>query len=246
MTFLPQPASSQITGTILTVLNIGREGMSYLEFIPNGLLLRFLKNSNMGDVLLMETEFGSLPNQPLELTASEHGQVQLSVFPYRSARLTVTGNRTVLTSSSGVEIIDPDTGETVFSTSQKYVRFPEVARTMDSAQLVTDRVTSDTKDRLSIKASKQAILVGYNGISFGGRTVSIKGKTLSFFTTKDLIIDGAEGTRLLFYKGLPIKDESAPVQEDTETYKLCVHSTSGELFSLPWNGSCHRTVLKKQ
>jgi len=75
MTFLPQPASSQITGTILTVLNIGREGMSYLEFIPNGLLLRFLKNSNMGDVLLMETEFGSLPNQPLELTASEHGQV---------------------------------------------------------------------------------------------------------------------------------------------------------------------------
>ena len=57
------------------MLGIGREGMSYLEFIRNGVLVRFLKDSDLGEILLMETEFGSLPDQPLELTASADGQV---------------------------------------------------------------------------------------------------------------------------------------------------------------------------
>jgi hypothetical protein len=65
----------QITGTILAVLGIGREGVASLEFIPKGLLLRFLQDSDMGDVILTETEFGSLPDQPLELSASHQGKV---------------------------------------------------------------------------------------------------------------------------------------------------------------------------
>jgi hypothetical protein len=53
----------------------------------------------------------------------------------------VSGGRTVLQSSDGVDILDPDTGDTVFSTNQDYFRFPDVAWTIDAAQLVTDRVS---------------------------------------------------------------------------------------------------------
>ena len=37
-------------------------------------------------------------------------------------------------------------------------------------------------ERLEIKAGKQASLLGYDGVTIGGRTVSIKGKKFSFFT----------------------------------------------------------------
>ena len=53
----------------------------------------------------------------------------------------VSGGRTVLQSTDGVEILDPDTGHTVFSTNQEYIRFPETAQTIHTAQLITDRVS---------------------------------------------------------------------------------------------------------
>ena len=57
------------------MLGIGRVGVGSLEFIPKGMLLRFLQDSDMGNVLLREEEFGSLPDEPLEISASHQGKV---------------------------------------------------------------------------------------------------------------------------------------------------------------------------
>ena len=59
-----------MTVTILGSLKIGKEGRTALEFVPQGLLLRFLGDSDMGqNVIPTQNEIISLPHREITISA---------------------------------------------------------------------------------------------------------------------------------------------------------------------------------
>ena len=72
-----------MTFTILGSLKIDKDGMTALEFIRHGVLVRFLGESDMGDTIsLAEQQILSLPDR--EITISGQKQNPVSRFEFTS------------------------------------------------------------------------------------------------------------------------------------------------------------------
>uniref|UniRef100_UPI00358DE21A beta-sarcoglycan isoform X2 n=1 Tax=Myxine glutinosa TaxID=7769 RepID=UPI00358DE21A len=161
------------------------------------------------------------------------------VFKQKDSTLSIAEDKSAVSSAIGLEVIEPRTRRTVFSTDYDTHEFhlPKGVRTLHVQKASTERVTSNYTSDLLLKA-KQVVVRGNEGVHISGVRVAFRVKgDLVLNPTEELILDGGvtlNPTRLPHAPTSGTPGHSLLRGPEGESYKLCV-CPNGQLFRTPAN-----------
>ncbi|XP_061420045.1 beta-sarcoglycan isoform X1 [Lethenteron reissneri] len=224
--FLLAIANLITTLIIWNVIRLGPEGCDSMEFHNTG-LLRFKQVSDMGIVCPYNSAVGGRSNEDLVIT----GNTKPVIMQRKQSSVTVDADKTSVVSKLGLEVTDPRTKKTYFSTDYNKHEFhlPKGVKILHVQRASTERVTSNHTSDLVLK-SQQAIVRGNEGVYINGVRLAIHVKgDIHLQPTESLVLDGGV---TLNPARLPrtSSDVGALLRgAEAERYKLCV-CADGLLF----------------
>uniref|UniRef100_A0A8C4QLQ7 Beta-sarcoglycan n=1 Tax=Eptatretus burgeri TaxID=7764 RepID=A0A8C4QLQ7_EPTBU len=228
--FLLAIANLITTLIIWSVIRLSPEGCASMEFHDDG-LLRFKQESDMGTVCPYHSAVGGFSEEDLLITGNGHPVV----FKQKESTLSIAEDKLAVSSAIGLEVIEPRTRRTVFSTDYDTHEFhlPKGVRTLHVQKASTERVTSNYTSDLLLKA-KQIVVRGNEGVHISGLRVAFRVKG---DLTEHLILDGVVSlnpTRLPRAPTSGAAGHSLLRGPEGESYKLCM-CHNGKLFRTPAN-----------
>uniref|UniRef100_UPI00358F070A beta-sarcoglycan isoform X1 n=1 Tax=Myxine glutinosa TaxID=7769 RepID=UPI00358F070A len=232
--FLLAIANLITTLIIWSVIRLSPEGCASMEFHDDG-LLRFKQVSDMGTICPYHSAVGGRSEEDLVITGNGHPVV----FKQKDSTLSIAEDKSAVSSAIGLEVIEPRTRRTVFSTDYDTHEFhlPKGVRTLHVQKASTERVTSNYTSDLLLKA-KQVVVRGNEGVHISGVRVAFRVKgDLVLNPTEELILDGGvtlNPTRLPHAPTSGTPGHSLLRGPEGESYKLCV-CPNGQLFRTPAN-----------
>lgn len=223
-----------LTVIALDALCLGYGG-NCMEVLPQENVVKLMGNVDFDTVYKRDGLVESFKDTPMMLKTVD-GTVTFNLQT-RQGRL----DNKLLVNSSGVfirgvnllEVTDPDTLETVFSTLSLEIKVPEGAKTLIAKLLSTKRTASPVDENLTFRSDSSALLRGSEG-------TRMEANNLYWTADQDIYLKSINGSVILSGKDgvfvdvkyLPIA-KLANVSEAVGQYKLCVCMPQGKLFRLP-------------
>ncbi|CAF4939840.1 unnamed protein product [Pieris macdunnoughi] len=220
-----------LTFTILAVLRLG-QGLESMEFLPEHNAIKFFGETNLDHLYKKDGLIESFKDVPMSVV-SENGSVIFNLQTRLSrsdTRLTVNTSGIFVRGVNSFEIIEPVTGETVFSTDSAELTLTESVNNLLAKQVSTKRISSPVDEDLLIRADSSLHLQGAEG-------THMEAKMLHWSADQDIylksingsiVISGKEGV-FIDVRYLPI---AAPLTRGggIGQFKVCVCMPQGKLF----------------
>ncbi|KAB0802074.1 hypothetical protein PPYR_04260 [Photinus pyralis] len=213
-----------LTVVILGVLRLG-QGMQSLELIPEDFVLKFMGETDLGNIYKRDGKIEGYANIPVVIVADNGSVVvNLAVKYGRSInKLKIDQNGTIVRNIDEFEVKNAD-DDTVFSThSRKYVKYKNVTN-ISASMVETNRVVSPI--------GKELILGGENIYFKGAEGTNMESKSLSWDADQDIRFE----SRSLLINSSAILIVDTVLSKHNEfskaQYKVCICMPQGKLFKL--------------
>eukprot|EP00058_Branchiostoma_floridae_P012869 XP_002598357.1 hypothetical protein BRAFLDRAFT_276577 [Branchiostoma floridae] len=219
-----------LTVLLLHVLVIDHNGMETLDFMDDG-TLRFKYGGDMGNVRPLDSKMGGFGNQDFELTGDNQPVVAQNRITdqIRGGSVQVEPGKTTIKGDHGLDIVDPKTNQTIFTTDydSKEFKMPDGVDNLNVRKAQTFRVASPLNSDLRVSTARNAIFRGNEGVNILGRANESVVRGNAFVQ--------AGGGLYINNTRLPRSspDPLSVIDRGTTTYKICVCTPSGKLFRVP-------------
>ncbi|CAK1554453.1 unnamed protein product [Leptosia nina] len=220
-----------LTFTILAVLRLGH-GLESMEFLPEHNAIKFFGDTNLDHVYKKDGLIESFKDVPMSIN-SESGAVVFNLQTRLSrsdTRLTVNASGVFVRGVNSFELTEPETGETVFSTSSAELTLSEAVNNLVAKQVSTKRISSPVDEDLLLRSDTSVHLQGAEG-------THMESKTLHWSADQDIYLKSINGSIVLSGKeGVFIDVRYLPIAAPlTRTggvgqFKVCVCMPQGKLF----------------
>ncbi|KAG6459979.1 uncharacterized protein LOC115449853 [Manduca sexta] len=223
-----------LTFTILAVLRLG-QGLESMEFLPEHNALKFFGDTDLDHIYKRDGLIESFRDVPMTVS-SENGSVLFTLQTRLSrsdTKLVVNTSGVFIRGVSSVELLDPDTGETVFSTAAPDMTIPDGVNNLHAKQISTMRITSPVDEDLTLRSESSAYLRGAEG-------THMESKELFWSADQDIYLRSINGSVVLSGKEgvfvdvryLPIARPANTTAHATGQFKVCVCMPQGKLFRI--------------
>ncbi|CAH0599378.1 unnamed protein product [Chrysodeixis includens] len=225
-----------LTFTILAVLRLG-QGMESMEFLPEHNAVKFFGDTDFEHLYKKDGLIESFRDTPMSIT-SENGSVMfnLQIKPSRyENKLTVNTSGVFVRGVNALELVDPDSGEVVFSTADPEMNVPDGLQNLHAKQISVKRITSPVDEDLTLRSENSAHLRGAEG-------THMESKELYWSADQDIYLKSVNGSIVLSGKEgvfidvryLPIASASNKTDKfvGTGQFKVCVCMPQGKLFRI--------------
>ncbi|CAB3259439.1 unnamed protein product [Arctia plantaginis] len=226
-----------LTFTILAVLRLGH-GMESMEFLPDHNAIKFFGDTNLEHLHKKDGLIESFRDTPMTIT-SDNGSVlfNLQIKPSRyENKLTVNTSGIFVRGVNALELIDPDSGEVVFSTASSEMNIPDGVKNLHARQISVKRITAPVDEDLNLRTESSAHLRGAEG-------THMESKELFWSADQDIYLKSINGTVVLSGKeGVFIDVRYLPIavalkktdkySQGTGQFKVCVCMPQGKLFRI--------------
>ncbi|KAM3955289.1 sarcoglycan beta [Aphomia sociella] len=222
--------------TILAVLRLG-QGMESMEFLPEHNAIKFFGATDLQHVYKRDGLLESYRDTPMSIT-SENGSVLFNLQTRLSrsdTKLTVNTSGVFVRGVSALQLLDPDSGETVFSTGSSHMNLPDGVNNIHAKQLSTKRITSPVDEDLLLRSNTSAHLRGAEGTRMESKELLWKADQDIYLKSINgsVVLSGKEGV-FIDVRYLPI---ALPINRTdraaTGQFKVCVCMPQGKLFRIP-------------
>ncbi|CAH2062156.1 unnamed protein product, partial [Iphiclides podalirius] len=221
-----------LTFTILAVLRLGY-GMESMEFLPEHDAIKFLGATDLDHVYKRDGLLSGFQDVPMTIS-SENGSVVFNLQTRLSrsdAKLVLNTSGVFVRGVSSLDLLDPETGEVVFSTSSPEMNLPEGVNNLLAKQISTKRIASPVDEDLVLRSETSAHLRGAEG-------TRMETKQLFWSADQDIhlrsingsvVLSGKEGV-FVDVRYLPIASASNASAPPAAQFKVCVCMPHGKLF----------------
>ncbi|KAK3859588.1 hypothetical protein Pcinc_031394 [Petrolisthes cinctipes] len=221
-----------LTFFAMRVLRLGY-GMESIELIPGKRVTKFYGRTDLGNIYKRDGLIYSYADTPFSIRGN-NSKVSLSLRTSNKPPVLEVGPKTTeINSVDSFQVVEPDTGHTVFSTDYPNFGLPQGVKNLNVSHSRTARVTSPTYSDLKIHSDSTIRLKGNEGLTLDG------GK-MTWSADQDIYLRSINGSILLKSEGGIIIDvNSIPLVPTTDTttprgqYKLCMCMPQGQLFRVP-------------
>ncbi|KAJ2942253.1 hypothetical protein O0L34_g15801 [Tuta absoluta] len=223
-----------LTFTILAVLRLG-QGMESMEFLPEHNAIKLFGETGLEHVYKRDGLIESFRDAPMQVL-SENGSVTFNLQTRLSrsdTKLVVNASGVFIRGVNSFELLDPDTGDVVFSTSAPEMTVPDGVNNLQARQISTKRVSSPLDEDLILKSESSAHLRGAEG-------THMEAKELFWSADQDIYLKSVNGSIILSGKEgvyvdvryLPIAAAVSKSERPSGQYKVCVCMPEGKLFRI--------------
>ncbi|XP_053623377.1 uncharacterized protein Scgbeta [Plodia interpunctella] len=222
-----------LTFTILAVLRLG-QGMESMEFLPEHNAIKFFGHTDLEHVYKRDGLIESFRDTPLMVT-SENGSVVFNLQTRVSrtdTKLVVNTSGVFIKGVSGLNILDPESGDTIFSTSSPFMNLPDGVKNIHAKQISTKRITAPIDQDLTLHSDTSALFRGAEG-------TRMESKEIFWHADQDIYLKSINGSVILSGKeGVFIDVRYLPIAMPTNKteaigqFKVCVCMPQGKLFRI--------------
>ncbi|CAH0730114.1 unnamed protein product, partial [Brenthis ino] len=224
-----------LTFTILAVVRLG-DGLESMEFLTEHNAIKFFGETNLDHVYKRDGLIESFQDTPMSIT-SENGSVLFNLLTRLSrsdTKLVVNTSGIFIKGVHSLELMDPETGEQVFSTANPEVTITDVIKNLHAKQVSTKRISSPVDEDLTFRSETSAYLRGSEG-------THMESKELYWSADQDIYLKSINGSVVLSGKegvfidvrylpiALPLNKEK---YHGTGQFKVCVCMPQGKLFRI--------------
>ena len=144
------------TMVIINVLKIGPQGMEAIEFLPLESAIKLFGNADLGNVYQHSGVISGFAEEDLAIVGQDASvTIQADNDDIYSPRMTLSREGVAIENVHDLSLIDPDTGEVVFSTSDPELSLPDGVRHLETEETEVDSVvsgiTGDTQQSMMIR-----------------------------------------------------------------------------------------------
>lgn len=241
------------TAIIISVLRVGTEGMEAIEFLPDA--IKLFGNADLGEVYKHDGKISSFAGENLQISGEDSPVVLQAGKNAKSPRLTLSPDSIKLENVHDLSLLNPQTGEVIFSTSDPELDLPKGLRVLETEEAEVERVSAPVGEDMLVRSDRELSIRGSEGIEMEGKKIeltsngdiTLKSEIGAVELSGGLILD----TVMLPHGGV------GGYQGEMGQYKLCVCMPSGLLFkvaipddnpSRPSNFQigCHSVDLSKE
>ncbi|XP_045541024.1 uncharacterized protein LOC106709655 [Papilio machaon] len=224
-----------LISTVFAVLRLGY-GMESMEFLLDHNAVKFLGAIDLDHVYKRDGILESFQDTPMAIS-SENGSITFNLQTRLSrsdAKLIVNTSGVFVKGVSSLQLVDPDSGEVVFSTNAPEMNIPDGVNNLLAKQISTKRISSPIDEDLIIRSETAAHLRGAEG-------TRMESKELFWSADQDIYLKSINGSVVLSGKEgvfvdvryLPI---AMPLNKSekyiTGQFKVCVCMPQGKLFKV--------------
>lgn len=243
------------TAIIINVLRIGAVGMEAIEFLPGDEAIKLFGNADLGEVYKHDGIISSFAGENLQVSGEDAKVILQAGKITKSPRLTLSPDSIRLENVHDLSLLDPQTGEVIFSTSDPELDLPTGLRVLETEEAEVRRVSSPVGEDMLVRSDRELSIRGAEGIEMEGRKIdltsngdiTLKSEVGAVELSGGLVLD----TVMLPHGGV------GGYQGEIGQFKLCVCMPSGLLFkvaipddnpSRPSNFQigCHSVDLSKE
>ena len=144
------------TAVIIRVLRIGPQGMEAIEFLPLESAIKLFGSADLGNVYQHSGVISGFAEEDLAIVGQDASvTIQADNDDIYSPRMTLSREGVAIENVHDLSLIDPDTGEVVFSTSDPELSLPDGVRHLETEETEVDSVvsgvTGDTQQSMMIR-----------------------------------------------------------------------------------------------
>jgi len=225
------------TAVIISVLRIGPQGMEAIEFLPLESAVKLFGNADLGNVYQHNGVISGFAGEDLSIVGQDASiTIQADNDDISPPRMTLSREGVAIENVHDLSLIDPDTGEVVFSTSDPELSLPEGVRHLETEETEVDSVvsgvTGDTEQPMMIRSDRKLTVRGAEGVEIEGRKVSLT-------AAEDILVTSEQGSvKMEAGAGLVLDTVMLPhggvqgYSGEEGQYKLCVCHPSGLVFKV--------------
>lgn len=155
-------------------------------------------------------------------------------------KLLMSKNGTSLGGVNQLELKDPQTGETLFSTHKPHYNIPAGVDNLLAKVISSSRITSPIDVPLSVNNTRGKIMFrGTEGVSVNGKEITLSADQNVYLKSHNgtISINGHNGV-YIDVRNIPIVGEHG-IKLENKQYKICVCMPQGRLFRIPVAPSSH-------
>jgi len=218
------------TAVIINVLRINAGGMEAIEFLPGNDGVKFFGNADLGEVYKHDGIISSFAKENLEVLGEDAKVILQAGKSNESPRLTLSPDSIRLENVHDLSLLDPQTGEVIFSTSDPELELPMGLRILETEETEVEKISSPVDDDMMVRSDRELSIRGAEGIEIEGRKVdltsngdiTLKSDIGAVELSGGLVLD----TVMLPHGGV------GGYQGEIGQFKLCVCMPSGLLFKV--------------
>ncbi|XP_050720026.1 beta-sarcoglycan-like [Eriocheir sinensis] len=221
-----------LTFFAMGVLRLGY-GMESIELLPGTQTTKFYGNANLGNIIKKDGIIYGYSDTPFSISG-DNSKVSLSLRTSNKPPVLDVGPEKIeIKSVDSFQVVDPDTGGTVFSTDYPNFGLPRGVKNLNVRRSKTSRVTSPTFSDLKIRSDSTIRLKGNEGMSLDGGKLTWSADQDIYMKSINgsILLDTGEGI-MVDVNALPLAAPPDP-SKDRGQYKLCVCLPQGQLFRVP-------------
>jgi len=218
------------TAVIISVLRINLGGMEAIEFLPGGDGVQFFGDADLGEIHKHDGVISSYAKENLELSGKDAKVVLQAGRTAKSPKLTLAPDLVKLENVHDLSLLNPQTGEVIFSTSDPELDLPSGLRILETEETEVKKISSPVGEDMMVRSDRELSIRGAEGIEIEGRKfdltskgdITLKSEIGGVELSGGLVLD----TVMLPHGGV------GGYQGETGQYKLCVCMPSGLLFKV--------------
>ncbi|XP_050676435.1 uncharacterized protein LOC126973265 [Leptidea sinapis] len=221
-----------LTFTIIAVLRLGH-GLESMEFLPEHNAIKFFGKTNLDHIYKKDGVIESFRDVPMTLS-SDNGSVMVNLqsrLSRQDTHLIVNTSGVFIRGVNSFELVEPATGERVFSTNDARISLAQPLNNLLAKQISTKRLSSPVDEDLLIRSDTSLHLQGAEGTRMESKDIhwnadqDIHLKSIN----GSIVLSGKEGV-FIDVRYLPI---AMPLNRDNRgvgQFKVCVCMPQGKLF----------------
>lgn len=218
------------TAIIINVLRINAGGMEAIEFLPGNDAIKLFGNADLGEVYKHDGIISSFAGENLDISGEDAKVILQAGRSVNSPRLTLSPDSIRLENVHDLSLLDPQSGEVIFSTSDPELQLPAGLRVLETEEAEVGRISSPVGEDMMVRSDRELSIRGAEGIT-------IEGKKIDLTSNGDITIKSEIGAVELS-GGLVLDTVMLPhggvggYQGEIGQFKLCVCMPSGLLFKV--------------
>lgn len=218
------------TAIIINVLRINAGGMEAIEFLPGNDAIKLFGNADLGEVYKHDGIISSFAGENLDISGEDTKVILQAGMSAKSPRLTLSPDSIRLENVHDLSLLDPQSGEVIFSTSDPELELPAGLRVLETEEAEVGRISSPVGEDMMVRSDRELSIRGAEGIT-------IEGKKIDLTSNGDITIKSEIGAVELS-GGLVLDTVMLPhggvggYQGEIGQFKLCVCMPSGLLFKV--------------
>ncbi|GAB6033648.1 hypothetical protein CHUAL_013711 [Chamberlinius hualienensis] len=227
--FLIALANIITTFALMGVLRLAY-GLESLEFIPKGLLIRFLENCNIDVVIPANGLVGGFKGEDLNIYGNNQ-PIMLKTKHAKPTSVVVSPDETVLHNVNSFRVVDPRSGQQIFSTEYGEFGLPKAVKKLNVHHVTANKITSPVNRPLSLDADTQIRMRGNEGLHMMSSELILTAGEDVYLKSRNgtIVLDGNKGVILNVAKLPRASDSLSQETMMPYQYKICVCIPSGQI-----------------